>query len=137
MMNMAPSLHHKRAGVKVAVAAAAFNEQGRGHNGKLHLQFTWRDWLGTGPWPGVSSGSSYADTGYQASWEATRGQSGGPGILVFYSGGSTTDEDARSRLTAAELEPASTSAEWAKLSRRAGSSAPTMTTIFPGAQGHQ
>jgi len=39
----------------------------------------------------VSNGSSYADTGYQAGWEATRAQAGNPGILVFYSGGSTTD----------------------------------------------
>jgi monoamine oxidase len=39
----------------------------------------------------VSNGSSYADTGYQASWEATRAQEGNPGIMVFYSGGSTAD----------------------------------------------
>jgi monoamine oxidase len=70
----------------------AIDEQGRGHNGKLHLQFTQRDWLGTGLWPGVSNGSSYADTGYQAGWEVTRAQSGNAGILVFYSGGSTTDD---------------------------------------------
>jgi monoamine oxidase len=74
-----------------ALKHQAIAEQGRGHNGKLHLQFTRRDWLGTGPWPGVSNGSSYADTGYQAGWEATRAQSGNSGILVFYSGGSTTD----------------------------------------------
>jgi monoamine oxidase len=69
----------------------AIAEQGRGRNGKLHLQFAQRDWLGGGPWPGVSNGSSYADTGYQAGWEATRAQSGNPGILVFYSGGSAVD----------------------------------------------
>ena len=69
----------------------AIAEQGRGRNGKLHLQFSRRDWLGSGPWPGVSNGSSYADTGYQAGWEATRAQSGTPGILVFYSGGSAVD----------------------------------------------
>jgi monoamine oxidase len=74
-----------------ALKLQAIAEQGRGNNGKLHLQFARRDWLGTGPWPGVSNGSSYADTGYQAGWEATRAQSGNPGILVFYSGGSTTD----------------------------------------------
>jgi monoamine oxidase len=74
-----------------ALKRQAIAEQGRGHNGKLHLQFEQRDWLGTGPWPGVSNGSSYADTGYQISWEATRAQSGDPGILVFYSGGSRTD----------------------------------------------
>ena len=55
-----------------ALKRQAIAEQGRAHNGKLHLQFTRRDWLGTGPWPGVSNGSSYADTGYQAGWEATR-----------------------------------------------------------------
>ena len=69
----------------------AIAEQGRGRNGKLHLQFSRRDWLGSGPWPGVSNGSSYADTGYQVGWEATRAQSGDPGILVFYSGGSAVD----------------------------------------------
>ena len=47
--------------------------------------------MGAGPWPGVSNGSSYADTGYQAGWEVTRAQSGNAGILVFYSGGSTTE----------------------------------------------
>ncbi len=62
----------------------AIAEQGRGRNGKLHLQFSRRDWLGSGPWPGVSNGSSYADTGYQAGWEATRAQGGDsrrPGVL--------------------------------------------------------
>ena len=66
----------------------AIAQQGRGRNGKLHLQFAERDWLGAGPWPGISNGSSYADTGYQVGWEATRAQGGQPGILVFYSGGS-------------------------------------------------
>ena len=74
-----------------ALKHQAIAEQGRGHNGKLHLQYAERGWLGKGPWPGVSNGSSYADTGYQATWETTRAQSGTPGILVYYSGGSTTD----------------------------------------------
>ena len=74
-----------------ALKHQAIGEQGRGRNGKLHLQFSQRDWLGTGLWPGVSNGSTYADTGYQVSWEATRAQSGNSGILVFYSGGSRTD----------------------------------------------
>ena len=54
-------------------------------NGKLHLQFAERGWLGAGPWPGVSNGSSYADTGYQVGWEATRAQPGAarhPGFLL-------------------------------------------------------
>ncbi|MBP9166034.1 MAG: FAD-dependent oxidoreductase [Kofleriaceae bacterium] len=70
---------------------AAICDLGRGHNGKLQLQFTQRGWLGAGPWPGIANGSSYSDTGYQASWEVTRGQPGTPGILNLYSGGSVTD----------------------------------------------
>lgn len=69
----------------------AIRELGRGHNGKLQLQFDQRGWRGTGPWPDISNGSSYSDTGYQASWEVTRGQAGTPGILNLYSGGSVTD----------------------------------------------
>jgi monoamine oxidase len=69
----------------------AIDQLGRGHNGKLQLQFAQRGWVGAGPWPGKANGSSYSDTGYQASWEVTRGQAGAPGILVLYSGGSVTD----------------------------------------------
>ncbi len=69
----------------------AIMRQGRGHNGKIQLQFTDRHWTQAGPWPGVSNGSSYADAGYQCSWEATRGQPGDKGILIGYSGGSVTD----------------------------------------------
>jgi monoamine oxidase len=69
----------------------AIDQLGRGHNGKLQLQFAQRGWVGTGPWPGKANGSTYSDTGYQASWEVTRAQAGTPGILVLYSGGSVTD----------------------------------------------
>jgi monoamine oxidase len=69
----------------------AITELGRGHNGKLHLQFNSRGWLGTGPWPGASNGSSYSDTGYQATWDVSRAQAGASGLLVLYSGGSVTD----------------------------------------------
>jgi monoamine oxidase len=74
-----------------ALKLRAIAEQGRGNNGKIQLQFTDRHWANTGPWPGVANGSSYADTGYQASWEASRAQPGARGILVGYSGGSVTD----------------------------------------------
>jgi len=67
------------------------NELGRGHNGKLQLQFATRIWAGTGAWPGVANGSTFAGTGYQCSWESTRGQPGATGILNLYSGGSVTD----------------------------------------------
>ncbi len=74
-----------------ALKRQAITQLGRGHNGKLQLQFNQRNWIGTGPWPGVSNGSSFSDTGYQASWDATRKQAGTPGILNLYSGGRVTD----------------------------------------------
>ena len=74
-----------------ALKQTAIQQLGRGHNGKLQLQFAQRGWLGAGPWPGKANGSSYADTGYQASWEVSRAQAGTPGVLVLYSGGGVTD----------------------------------------------
>lgn len=65
-------------------------ELGSGHNGKVHIQFTRRLWNEPGAW-GLSNGSSYADTGYQCSWDPTRGQAGKSGILAFYSGGNVAD----------------------------------------------
>lgn len=65
----------------------AIQQLGRGRNGKLQLQFNHRVWAQKGPWPGVSNGSSYADTGFQSSWEVTRAQPGTAGIMNFYSGG--------------------------------------------------
>jgi monoamine oxidase len=73
-----------------ALKTKAIRELGAGHNGKLHLQFTKRFWNDPGPW-GVSGGTSYADTGYQTTWEATRGQPGASGILVNYTGGLAAD----------------------------------------------
>ncbi|HEY9204748.1 MAG TPA: NAD(P)/FAD-dependent oxidoreductase [Candidatus Methanoperedens sp.] len=68
----------------------AIQELGAGHNGKLQLQFTARYWNQKGDW-GISNGSSYADTGYECTWESTRGQGGRSGILVNYTGGSVAD----------------------------------------------
>jgi len=68
----------------------AIQELGAGHDGKLHLQFTTRYWNQQGVW-GISNGSTYADTGYQCTWESTRGQAGVSGILVNYTGGSVAD----------------------------------------------
>jgi monoamine oxidase len=58
-----------------------------GSNAKLQLQFTQRLWNGTGAWPGVSTGESYSDTGYQNTWDVSRAQPGLEGILVDYTGG--------------------------------------------------
>jgi monoamine oxidase len=65
----------------------AIQQLGAGRNDKLQLQFTSRPWDGTGSWPGTGNGNSYADTGYQNTWDVTRSQAGSTGILVDYTGG--------------------------------------------------
>ncbi len=65
----------------------AIDELGSGVNAKLALQFERRLWRERGPW-GRSNGSTYADTGYQSTWEVSRGQDGATGIVVNYTGGS-------------------------------------------------
>jgi monoamine oxidase len=53
-----------------------------GANTKLNVQFDRRHWRTLG-----NNGDSFADTGYQATWEVSRAQAGTAGILVAYSGG--------------------------------------------------
>ena len=68
----------------------ATQQLGGGRNDKLQLQFTSRYWNQSGPWVsqvGISNGASYADTGYQNTWDVTRSQPGTAGILVDYTGG--------------------------------------------------
>jgi monoamine oxidase len=60
----------------------AIREQGMGTNSKLHVQFSSRFWRAQG-----SNGETFADTGYQNTWEVTRAQPGKSGILVDYTGG--------------------------------------------------
>ncbi len=60
----------------------AIAEQGMGTNSKLHAQFARRHWNDLG-----SNGETFSDTGYQNTWEVTRGQPGASGILVDYTGG--------------------------------------------------
>lgn len=69
----------------------AIQELGRGRQSKQHLQFDRRIWHEKGPRPDPGTGGSYSDTGYQATWEASRGQAGDHGILVGYCGGSCAD----------------------------------------------
>jgi monoamine oxidase len=64
----------------------AIKELGMGRNAKLALQFSSRRWHDHG-----NGGDTFADTGYQATWEATRAQAGATGILVNYTGGLATD----------------------------------------------
>jgi monoamine oxidase len=64
------------------VKKTAIEELGMGTNSKLHVQFDRRHWNSLG-----SNGETYADTGYQNTWEVTRAQAGKAGILVDYTGG--------------------------------------------------
>ncbi len=65
----------------------AITQLGYGTNCKLQLQFDTRYWNGTGAWPGVSDGNIYTDSGFQNTWDVTRGQPGATGIIVDYTGG--------------------------------------------------
>src|SRR3954452_21126603 len=60
----------------------AINELGMGTNSKMHVGFKNRFWRDLG-----SNGETYADTGYQNTWEVSRGQAGPAGLLVNYTGG--------------------------------------------------
>jgi monoamine oxidase len=60
----------------------AIREQGMGTNSKLHVQFTRRHWNDLG-----SNGETFADLGYQNTWEVSRAQAGTAGLLVNYTGG--------------------------------------------------
>jgi monoamine oxidase len=60
----------------------AIRELPMGTNSKLNVGFKTRHWRSLG-----NNGDTYADTGYQATWEVSRAQPGTPGILVDYTGG--------------------------------------------------
>ncbi|MGN6257280.1 MAG: flavin monoamine oxidase family protein [Solirubrobacterales bacterium] len=75
------TLDYAKAGFS-AVKTTAIEEMGMGTNSKLHVQFKDRLWNSLG-----CNGETYADTGYQNTWEVTRAQPGSSGILVDYTGG--------------------------------------------------
>lgn len=62
----------------------AIREMPMGNSCKFQLQFRQRIWRQQN-----SNGSSYSDTGYQDTWEVTRGQAGTEGVLNNFTGGST------------------------------------------------
>jgi monoamine oxidase len=84
----------------------AIRELGMGTNAKLHVQFTDRHWQGLG-----CDGETFADRGYQNTWEESRAQAGRSGILVNYTGGSvgasfgSGSPASRARQFLAQLEP--------------------------------
>jgi len=75
------SVNFSKAGFN-PLKVTAIKEQGMGTNSKLHVQFTRRHWNDL-----ECNGETFADTGYQNTWEVTRGQPGTSGILVNYTGG--------------------------------------------------
>ena len=93
----------------------AINELGMGTNSKLHLQFSDRHWNLLG-----CNGATYADTGYQSSWDVTRAQPGQNGILVDYTGGTigasfgSGSPSSRAQQFLAQIEPVlpGISAKW-------------------------
>lgn len=83
-------LDHEQAGFD-ARKRTVIRELGRGRQSKQHLQFSRRLWREQGPRPAPGNGQTFADTGYQCTWEATRAQAGESGILVAYCGGAHAD----------------------------------------------
>jgi monoamine oxidase len=84
----------------------AIRELGMGTNSKLHVQFTRRLWREQG-----LNGETYADTGYQNTWEVSRAQAGASGILVDYTGGTigasfgSGTPSSRAKQFLAQIEP--------------------------------
>src|SRR5215207_697838 len=82
----------------------AIRELGMGTNAKLNVGFSSRHWRTLG-----CNGDTYADTGYQATWEVSRAQPGRSGILVDYTGSAgaklTGDPASRARTFLRQLEP--------------------------------
>jgi monoamine oxidase len=108
------SVDYKSAGFK-ALKQTAIKELGMGTNSKLHVQFSTRHWNNLG-----CNGETFADTGYQNTWEVSRAQPGASGILVDYTGGKigasfgTGTPQERAQQFLAQLEPVlpGISAKW-------------------------
>ncbi len=77
------AVNYSKAGFE-PLKVTAIKELAMGTNSKLHVEFNDRFWYGAG-----NNGNTYADTGYQNTWEVSRAQGGGTGkgILVDYTGG--------------------------------------------------
>jgi monoamine oxidase len=77
------SVDYSKAGFE-PLKVTAIKELPMGTNSKLHVEFEDRFWYAAG-----NNGNTYADTGYQNTWEVSRAQGGGKGkgILVDYTGG--------------------------------------------------
>jgi monoamine oxidase len=102
---MRASVNYSKAGFN-AIKQRAIQELGMGTNSKLNVGFSSRQWRTLG-----CNGDTYADTGYQATWEVSRSQPGTAGILVDYTGGrigasfGSGTPDARARTFLGQIEP--------------------------------
>lgn len=76
-------LDYRKAGFR-RLKHIAIQELGMGVNTKLHAQFFNRYWYKL-----CNNGETFADTGYQSTYEVSRAQPGKSGILVDYTGGRT------------------------------------------------
>jgi monoamine oxidase len=93
----------------------AISELGMGTNSKLHVQFRSRHWETLN-----CNGETYSDRGYQNTWDVTRTQPCGSGILVDYTGGAvgasfgTGSPQQRAQQFLGQIEPVlpGLSAEW-------------------------
>ncbi len=83
LLNLAVDL--RRAGFS-NLKRIAIRELAMGSSSKLNVQFRRRHWTALG-----NNGETFADTGYQTSWEVTQAQAGASGILVNYTGGNYAD----------------------------------------------
>ena len=105
--SMLRSVDYKRAGFE-PLKLTAIRELAMGTNSKLNVEFKDRFWYGAG-----NNGSSFADTGYQSTWEVSRAQNGGAGkgILVDYTGGKigasfgTGTPESRAQQFISQLQP--------------------------------
>lgn len=79
------SVDYSHAGFR-SLKKTAIEEYGYGTNSKLFVQFTDRHWENLN-----CNGDTMADTGYQNTWEVSRGQDGNSGLLVNYTGGLVGD----------------------------------------------
>jgi monoamine oxidase len=99
------SVDYAKAGFS-SIKKTAIQQLQMGTNSKLHVQFRDRYWRTIG-----NNGNTFADTGYQNTWEATRAQAGTPGILVDYTGGTigasfgSGTPQTRAQQFLAQLEP--------------------------------
>ena len=77
------AVNYSKAGFE-PLKVTAIKELAMGTNSKLHVEFKDRFWYGAG-----NNGNTYADTGYQNTWEVSRAQGSGKGkgVLVDYTGG--------------------------------------------------